>query len=63
MCRFKGLGGVYGAWKSFADFKKRDEKKDTRDGQFEDDVLYIVFLSNFVGILCSRTLHYQFYSW
>ena len=26
-------------------------------------MLYILFTSNFVGIIVSRTLHYQFYSW
>jgi hypothetical protein len=28
-----------------------------------DTILYIVFTANFVGILCARSLHYQFYSW
>ncbi len=28
-----------------------------------DTVLYIVFTANFVGILCARSLHFQFYSW
>ena len=30
---------------------------------FEDSVLFIVFSSNLIGILCARTIHYQFYSW
>lgn len=30
---------------------------------FEDSVLFIVFSSNLVGLLCARTIHYQFYSW
>ncbi len=27
------------------------------------EVLRIVFTGNFIGIVCARTLHYQFYSW
>ena len=26
-------------------------------------VLCVVFSGNFIGIVCARTLHYQFYSW
>jgi alpha-1,3-mannosyltransferase len=29
----------------------------------KDTVLKILFTSNFVGIMCARSLHYQFYSW
>jgi alpha-1,3-mannosyltransferase len=28
-----------------------------------ENVLYFVATANFMGILCARTLHYQFYSW
>ena len=31
--------------------------------RFEEAVLYLVFSSNFVGVLCARSLHYQFYAW
>lgn len=30
---------------------------------FEDEVLFTVFSSNLVGIVCARSIHYQFYSW
>ena len=26
-------------------------------------VLFVAFSGNFIGIVCARTLHYQFYSW
>ena len=26
-------------------------------------ILFLVFSGNFIGIVCARTLHYQFYSW
>ncbi|KAL4516045.1 hypothetical protein Ndes2526A_g00746 [Nannochloris sp. 'desiccata'] len=31
--------------------------------EYKDTVLKILFTSNFVGIMCARSLHYQFYSW
>eukprot|EP00891_Asterochloris_glomerata_P007425 jgi/Astpho2/7425/fgenesh1_pm.00114_%23_20_t len=30
---------------------------------FAQDALLVIFSGNFIGIVCSRTLHYQFYSW
>ena len=30
---------------------------------FAKDALLVIFSGNFIGIVCSRTLHYQFYSW
>lgn len=27
------------------------------------EALWIVFSGNFVGIVCARTLHFQFYAW
>ena len=28
-----------------------------------DGILRIVFMANYIGIVCARSLHYQFYSW
>jgi len=30
---------------------------------FPEQILSTLFVSNFIGICCARTLHYQFYSW
>jgi alpha-1,3-mannosyltransferase len=27
------------------------------------DILKILFTTNFIGIVCARSLHYQFYAW
>jgi hypothetical protein len=41
-----------------------DARVSTSGGaSFEDSVLFIVFSSNLIGLLCARTIHYQFYSW
>jgi len=27
------------------------------------DIVTTMFVGNFIGIVCARSLHYQFYSW
>lgn len=27
------------------------------------DIVTTMFVGNFVGVVCARSLHYQFYSW
>jgi alpha-1,3-mannosyltransferase len=45
-------------------FMQRDRKsRDINTAISPAELLYIVFSANFIGILCARSLHYQFYSW
>lgn len=32
-------------------------------GWFSPDIATTMFVGNFIGIVCARSLHYQFYSW
>lgn len=64
-CRFRTEGGVLKAWLAFWDrapARATNTRLSGRDLN-GDIILYTVFTANFVGILCSRTLHYQFYCW
>ncbi len=40
-----------------------DSSSASREKLRAAEVLWIVFTGNFIGIVCARTLHYQFYSW
>ncbi|KAI9297695.1 ALG3-domain-containing protein [Neoconidiobolus thromboides FSU 785] len=58
-CWIKPYGGLISFLKKRLLFNKNN-KNEIMTSKFMLEVLYI---SNFIGILCSRTLHYQFYSW
>jgi alpha-1,3-mannosyltransferase len=49
-----GLLGVY-------HYKLYNNKR--RQSTSSEQILSTLFVSNFIGICCARTLHYQFYSW
>lgn len=63
---FMQEGGVYPAVLSFfspSDNSKKKAKTAVVQRFNNDTLLQIVFMSNFIGIVCARSLHYQFYSW
>ncbi|EPQ25784.1 uncharacterized protein PFL1_06651 [Pseudozyma flocculosa PF-1] len=59
--RWTGLGRKPFSW------LKRRWSKTADDGRMSQDqardLLLLLFTANLVGIVCSRSLHYQFYSW
>lgn len=73
----RGAGGLWPALRAFfsrragdatdaaysGSTRKGGKAAKGRGAPFEDAVLFFVFSANFAGILCSRTIHYQFYSW
>ncbi|KAL4517551.1 hypothetical protein Ndes2526B_g00757 [Nannochloris sp. 'desiccata'] len=67
---FKEEGGILPAFTQFFKRGSGDEKRRNTTAaaaaaslEYKDTVLKILFTSNFVGIMCARSLHYQFYSW
>lgn len=68
--RFRREGGVGPALAAFWRREWRPARRSTRSMRANSGAgldprmcLYLVFTSNFVGILCARSLHFQFYSW
>jgi alpha-1,3-mannosyltransferase len=63
--------GLWEAGQSFLCRSPRDVKSSSakkginqpRSSLPAEEVLRMVFTANFVGIVCARSLHYQFYSW
>jgi alpha-1,3-mannosyltransferase len=43
--------------------KKEKEENGGGGGDSGAPILWIVYSSNLIGIICARSLHYQFYSW
>lgn len=65
-CRFKPEGGITTVLARF--FKrsfgsKIEEAAENEEKLSKDGILRIVFMANYIGIVCARSLHYQFYSW
>lgn len=59
---FAPEGGISGAVGKF--FQRSEAAAHGRSPELTpESVLYFVATANFMGILCARTLHYQFYSW
>ena len=60
---FKKQGGEEGVGGTVAGAAVAGGAKRRRRELTNDRIASMVFVSNFLGILCARSLHYQFYSW
>lgn len=65
-CRLYTEGGVLNAIRTFCSrtpFRMRQSTAVPAPPVSNDFILYVVFTSVLVGMVCARSLHYQFYSW
>ena len=61
----KSTGGLPSTVSAFFHRTCRASHGETADGQGLNPrhVAWVVMVGNFVGVVCARSLHYQFYSW
>ncbi|RKO90732.1 glycosyltransferase, partial [Blyttiomyces helicus] len=52
-----------GIWKNLLAGFKKGLGKSSQTPLSADHVILVMFTSNLIGILCARSLHYQFFSW
>jgi len=64
-CRWcRSMGGLRGLTRiSISWFGRRADMQPLASDQLAEVAAILLFEGNFLGIVCARTLHYQFYSW